>query len=183
MDSMASNQVWNLVELPNGVKAIGYKWVFKTKKDSQEKIKRHKERLFSIGFTQNEGINYIETFSPLILTELHQMDVKMTFLNGDIEEEVYMKQPKEFSSSVGEYLVYKLNKSIYRLKQASRWWYLKFHKVISSFGFEENIMDNCIYLKASGSKICFLVLHVDDILLSTNNKGLLYEVKQFLSEF
>ena len=68
------------------------------------------------------------------------------------------------------------------MKQASRQWYLKFHDVISSFGFMENIMDQCIYHKVSGSKICFLVLYVYDILLATNDKGLLHEVKQFLFE-
>ena len=114
--------------------------------------------------------------------DLHQMDVKTTFLNGNLEEEVYMKQPEAFSSSEGEHLVCKLKKSIYRLKQASRQWYLKFHEVITSFSFEENIMDQCIYQKVSGSKICFVVLYVDDILLATNDKGLLYEVKQFLSK-
>ena len=93
-----------------------------------------------------------------------------------------MKQPEGFSSSGGEHLVCKLKKSIYGLKQASRQWYLKFHDVISSFGFVENITDQCIYQKVSGSKICFLVLYVDDILLATNDKGLPHEVKQFLFE-
>ena len=110
------------------------------------------------------------------------MNVKTTFLNGDLEEEVYMKQPEGFSSNDGEHLVCRLRKSIYGLKQASRQWYLKFHDVISSFDFEENIMDQCIYHKVSGSKICFFILYVDDILLATNDKGLLYEVKQFLSK-
>ena len=73
--------------------------------------------------------------------DLHQMDVKTTFLNGNLEEEVYMKQPEGFSSSEGEHLVCKLKKSINGLKQASRHWYLKFHETITSFGFEENIMD------------------------------------------
>ena len=114
--------------------------------------------------------------------ELQQMDVEMTFLNGNLEEEVYMKQPKRFSSSGGEHLVCKFKKSIYGLKQASRQWYLKFHDVISSFGFVENIMDQCIYQKVSGSKICFLILYVNEILLATNDKGLLHEVKQFLSK-
>ena len=197
MNSMKSNGVWDLVELPNGVKAIGCKWVFKTKKDSLGNIERYKARLVAKGFTQKEGIDYTETFSPvskkdslrIILAlvahfdlELQQMDVKTAFLNGDLEEEVYMKQPEGFPSSDGEQLVCKLKKSIYGLKQASRQWYLKFHNVISSFGFVENIMDQCIYQKVSGSKICFLVLYVDDILLATNDKGLLHEVKQFLSK-
>jgi len=95
--------------------------------------------------------------------ELQKMDVKTTFLNGDLEEEVYMKQPEGFSSSGCEYLIYKLKKSIYGLKQASHQWYLKFHGIISSFGFDENPMDQCIYHKVSKSKICFLVLYVDDI--------------------
>ena len=131
MDSMASNQVWDLVELPVGVKAIGCRWVFKTKKDSEGNIERHKARLVAKGFTQREGIDYRKTFSPVskkdslrvILAlvayfdlEMHQMDVKTAFLNGDLEEEVYMKQPEGFLSSVGEHLVCKLNKSIYGLK-------------------------------------------------------------------
>jgi transposase InsO family protein len=197
MNSMKSNGVWDLVELPIGVKAIGCKWVFKTKKDSLGNIERYKARLVAKGFTQKEGIDYTKTFSPvskkdslrIILAlvahfdlELQQMDVKTAFLNGDLEEEVYMKQPEGFPSSDGEHLVCKLKKSIYGLKQASRQWYLKFHNVISSFGFVENIMDQCIYQKVSGSKICFLVLYVDDILLATNDKGLLHEVKQFLSK-
>ncbi|KAL0313499.1 UNVERIFIED_CONTAM: Retrovirus-related Pol polyprotein from transposon TNT 1-94 [Sesamum radiatum] len=151
MNSIAFNEVWDLVELPDGFKAIGCKWVFKTKKDSLGNIERHKARLVAKGFTQREGIDYTETFSPVSKKDslrtimelvahfdmnLHQMDVKTTFLNGELEEEVYMKQPEGFSSS------------------------------------NENIMDQCIYQKVSGSKTCFLVLYVDDILLATNDKGL-----------
>ena len=97
------------------------------------------------------------------------MDVKTAFLNGDLEEEVYMKQVEGFSSSNGEHIVCKLKKSIYGLKQASHQWYFKFHNVISSFDFVENIMDQCMYHKISESKICFLVLYVDDILLASND--------------
>ena len=114
--------------------------------------------------------------------QLQQMDVKTTFFNDDLEEEVYMKQLERFSSSDGEHLVCKLKKSIYGLKQSSNQQYLKFHDVIFSFGFVENIMDQYIQQKVSGSKIYFLILYVDDILLVTNDKGLLHEVKQFLYE-
>ena len=160
MNFMASNQVWDLVELPDGIKAIGCKWVFKTKKDSLGNIERHKARLVAKGFNQREGIDYTETFSPvskkdslrIIMAlvahfdfDLHQMDVKTIFLNGNLEEEVYMKQPEGFSSSEGEHSICKLKKSIYGLKQAYRQWYLKFQEVITSFSFEEMIMDQCIY--------------------------------------
>ena len=197
MNSMTSNRVWDLVELHNGVKVVECKWVFKTKKDLLGNIERHKARLVAKGFTQRERINYTETFSlvskknslRIIMAlvahfdfDLHQMDVKTTFLNDNLEEEVYMKQPEGFFSSEGEHLVCKLKKSIYGLKQAFRQWYLKFHEVITSFGFEENIMDQCIYQKVSESKIYFLLLYVDDILFAANDKGLLYEVKQFLSK-
>ena len=156
MSYMRCNDVWDLVEFPNGTKAISCKWDFKTKKYSLGNIERYKVKLVAKGFTQKEGIDYTETFSPIskkdslciILAlvahfdlELQQMDVKTAFLNGELDKEVYMKQPEGFTSSDGEQLVCKLKKSIYGLKQASRQWYLKFHNVISSFGFIENVMD------------------------------------------
>ncbi|GAB2295052.1 hypothetical protein Dimus_038333 [Dionaea muscipula] len=114
--------------------------------------------------------------------ELHQMDVKTAFLNGDLEEEVYMDQLEGFSVEGKGHMVCKLKKSIYGFKQASRQWYFKFNSIITSFGFEENLFDKCIYQKISGSKFIFLVLYVDNILLATNDLGLLYETKIYLSK-
>ena len=111
LNSMANNQVWDLLELPEGFRAVGCKWVYKTKTDASGNIERYKARLVTKDFLQNEGIDYHDTFSPvskkdslrIILAlvahfdlELHQMDVKMAFLNGELEEEVYMTQPKGF---------------------------------------------------------------------------------------
>ncbi|CAL2256677.1 unnamed protein product [Prunus armeniaca] len=195
LDSMENNQVWDLVELPEGVKPIGCKWVFKTKKDSMGNIERFKARLVAKGFTQKEGIDYSETFSPVSTKDafriimaltaqydlfLHQMDVKTAFLNGRLDEEIYMVQPEGFIKEGEEHLVCKLKKSIYGLKQASRQWYLRFDEVVSSQGFTENPVDECIYLKFSGSNFIFLVLYVDDILLATNNLSML-AAKFFLS--
>ncbi|CAL9026013.1 unnamed protein product, partial [Prunus brigantina] len=197
LKSMKQNEVWDLVELPEGCKQVGCKWVFKTKCDSNGNIERYKARLVAKGFTQKEGIDYKETFSPvskkdslrIIMAlvahydlELHQMDVKTAFLNGSLEEEVYMDQPEGFSLKGKEHMVCKLKKSIYGLKQASRQWYLKFNDIVISFGFKENIVDRCIYLKVSGSKFMFLILYVDDILLASSDLGLLHETKKFLSK-
>ncbi|RVW97188.1 Retrovirus-related Pol polyprotein from transposon TNT 1-94 [Vitis vinifera] len=168
MKSMKDNGVWDLEELPKVAK----------------------------GFTQKEGIDYKETFSPvsskdsfrIIMAlvahydlELHQMDVKTAFLNGNIDETIYMVQPENFESKDSKQLVCRLKRSIYGLKQASRQWYRKFDQVITSFGFKENTVDQCIYLKFSGSKFIILVLYVDDILLASSDVRLLHETKRFLS--
>ena len=186
--SMKDNDVWNLVPLHESVKFIGCKWIFKTKRDSKGDVERFKARLVAKGYTQKEGIDSKETLSPVsskdsfrtIMAlvahfdlELHQMDVKTAFLNGDIDETIYIVQPKNFVLGDTKKMVCKLKKSIYGLKQASRQWYYKFHQVIILFGFEMNMVDDCIYHKFSGSKHIYLVLYVDDILLAINDIGLI----------
>ena len=111
MKSMSSNGGWDLEDIPKGTKTVGCKWVYKIKRDSRGNVERFKARLVAKGFTQKEGIDYNETFSPvscknsfkIIMAlvahydlELHQMDVKTAFLNGDLYESVYMAQPKGF---------------------------------------------------------------------------------------
>ncbi|RVW93740.1 Retrovirus-related Pol polyprotein from transposon TNT 1-94 [Vitis vinifera] len=113
--------------------------------------------------------------------ELHQMDVKTAFFNGNIDETIYMVQPENFESNDSKQLVCKLKRSIYGLKRASRQWYRKFDQVITSFSFKENTIDQCIYLKFSGSRFIILVLYVDDILLASSDMELLHETKRFLS--
>ncbi|KAM1133510.1 hypothetical protein ACFX19_043460 [Malus domestica] len=198
LESMEKNRVWSLVSKPTGTtKIIGCKWVFKTKRDSQGNIDKHKARLVAKGFTQREGIDYNETFSPvstkdsmriiLALTshfdlELHQMDVKTAFLNGELEEDIYMQQAPGFVERGKETMVCKLNKSIYGLKQASRQWNRKFDQVMAASGFQENKLDECIYLKVLGAKVIFLVLYVDDILLASSDMSLLQATKSMLTQ-
>ncbi|RVX15068.1 Retrovirus-related Pol polyprotein from transposon TNT 1-94 [Vitis vinifera] len=168
-----------------------------TKRDAKGNIECFKAKLVAKGFTQKEGIDYRDTFSPvskkdslkIIMAlvahfdlELHQMDVKTTFLNGNLDEDIYMEQPEGFAKKGNEHLVCKLKKSIYGLKQASRQWCIKFNNTITSFGFKENTVDQCIYLKISGSKFIFLILYVDDILLASSDLGLLRETKEHLSK-
>jgi hypothetical protein len=135
MKSMNSNGVWDLEETPKGAKTVGCKWVYKIKRDSKGNVERFKARLVAKGFTQREGIDYNETFSPVSCNdffriimalvayydlELHQIVVKMTFLNGDPYECVYMAQLKDFVMEGKERMGCRLKKSIYGLKQASR---------------------------------------------------------------
>jgi len=148
------------------------------------------------GFTQREGIDYNETFSPISCKdsfkiimalvahydlELHLMDVKTAFLNGDLYESVYMAQPKSFVMEGKERMGCHLKKSINGLQQASRQWHLKFDETIGKFGFKENEEDNCIYAKFKSGKFIFLILYVDDILLASSDVSLLLETKKLLS--
>ena len=195
--SMDRNQVWDNVELPSGKRPIGCKWIYKTKLNPDGSIERYKARLVAKGFTQREGIDYYETYAPvsskdslrIVMAlvahfdlELHQMDVKTAFLNGELNEEVYMQQPQGFEIKGKEHMVCKLKRSIYGLKQASRQWYFKFNEVIMKYGFKENIVDQCIYLKKGGSAWILLVLYVDDLLLASTNLSLLTETKNLLSQ-
>jgi hypothetical protein len=196
MKSMSSNKVWDLETISKGAKTVGCKWVYKTKHDPKENIERFKARLVVKDFLQREGIDYNETFSPISCKdsfriimalvahynlEVHQMYVKMVFLNGDLEGNINMAQPKGFVVEGKERMGCCLKKSIYGLKQASRQWYLKFDSLIRKFGFKENIEDNCVYAKFKNEKYIFLILYVDDILLASSDVNLLLEMKKFLS--
>ena len=196
MDSMYDNQVWNLVDLPKGAKSVGCKWVFKKKTDMEGNIVTYKARLVAKGFTQRQGVDYEETFSPVAMIksirillaiaayydyEVWQMDVKTAFLNGNLQEDVYMTQPEGFTSK-DQTKVCKLNRSIYGLKQASRSWNIRFDETIKEFGFSQNLDEACVYKKEDGNSRIFLVLYVDDILLMGNDKSALQEVKDWLSQ-
>ena len=196
MGSMYDNKVWTLVDLPDSRKAVENKWIFKRKTDADGNITVYKARLVAKGFRQIQGVDYDETFSPVAKLksvriflaiaaffdyEIWQMDVKTAFLNGDIEEELYMVQPKGFVDPKNADKVCKLQRSIYGLKQASRSWNRRFDKVIKDFGFIQCHGEACIYKKVSGSSVAFLILYVDDILLIGNDIELLSSVKGYLN--
>ncbi|GKC65837.1 retrotransposon protein, putative, ty1-copia subclass, partial [Tanacetum coccineum] len=197
MQSMKDNQVWNLVDLPPNCKTVGSKWLFKKKTDMDGNIHTYKARLVAKGFTQTYEVDYEETFSPVadikairILIaiaayydyEIWQMDVKTTFLNGRLNEDVYMVQPEGFVNPKHPGRVCKLQRSIYGLKQASRSWNKRFDEEIKRYGFTQNPNEPCVYKKASGSIIVFLILYVDDILLMGNNIPMLQDVKSWLGK-
>ena len=197
IQSMYDNQVWNLIDLPEGTKTIGCKWVFKKKTDMDGKVHTYKARLVAKGFKQTHGIDYDETFSPVAMLksiriliviaayhdyEIWQMDVKTAFLNGNLLEDVYMTQPEGFVQPKNSGNVCKLQRSIYGLKQASWSWNLRFDESVKGFGFVKNEDEPCVYKKISGSVIVFLVLYVDDILLIGNDIPTLQSVKSWLGK-
>ncbi|GJX60580.1 retrotransposon protein, putative, ty1-copia subclass [Tanacetum coccineum] len=154
-----------------------------------------KARLVAKGFTQTYGVDYGETFSlvagirsiRILLAiaafyeyEIWQMDVKTAFLNGHLSKDIYMVQPERFVDPNHPNKVCKLQRSIYGLKQASRSWNKRFDEEIKKIGFTQNPDEPCVYLKASGSNVAFLVLYVDDILLMGNSIAMLQEVKYWL---
>lgn len=151
MKSQKSNNVWKLTALPPGKKAIGSKWVYRVKTGGDGSIERYKARLVAQGFTQHYGSDYDETFCPVVRHEslrtrtalstqnglqLHQIDVTTAFLNGSLEEEDYMQQPKGFVKSGEEHLVCKFNKSIYGLKQSPRCWSTTLDTQLRKMGFK-----------------------------------------------
>nr|GEY18648.1 putative retrotransposon protein [Tanacetum cinerariifolium] len=197
MQSMKDNEVCVLVKLPPNGKTIGSKWLFKKKTGMDRNVHIYKARLVTKGYTQTLGIDYEETFSPVadirairILIaiaayydyEIWQMDVKTAFLNGYLNEEVYMEQPEGFVNPKYPNRVCKLKCSIYGLKQALRQWNKRFDDEIKKFGFTQNRDDPCVYIKASVGNITFLILYVDDILIMGNSIPMLQSVETYLGK-
>ncbi|GMJ10230.1 hypothetical protein HRI_004692200 [Hibiscus trionum] len=197
LQAMEANHTWTVVPLPEGKQAIDCKWVFRIKYKADGTIERHKARLVAKGFTQVEGIDYVDTFSPvakmtsfkLLLAlaamndwHLLQLDVHNAFLNGTLTEEVYMKLPLGYSSSVEPNSVCRLNKSIYGLKQAFRQWFITFSQVVLKFGFVQSPSDHSLFTKGSGDNFIALLVYVDDIVLAGKDLGQLASVKEFLQQ-
>jgi hypothetical protein len=160
---------------------VSSKWIFKIKHVADGSIEKNKARFVSRGFSQKEGIDYEETFSPVsrytsIRTiidlaankkwNLHQMDVKTTFLNGVIEEEVYIEQPQGFEVQYMKNHVCKLKKDLYGLKQAPRAWYGRIDSFPTSLGFTKSKDDSNLYFKVMNDDPIILLLYVDDLFLT-----------------
>jgi hypothetical protein len=196
MHSIMSNGTWEVVERPYGCKPIGYKWVFKKKLRPDGIIEKYKARLVAKGYTQ-KGEDLFDPYSPVarltmvrVLLSLaascgllvHQMDVKTTFLNGELEEEIYMDQPDGFLTKGQEGMVCRLMKSLYGLKQAPKQWHEKFDQTLTSVGFVVNEADKCVYYRYGKGERVILCLYVDDILIFGTNINVIKEVKYFLSQ-
>jgi hypothetical protein len=195
MKSLISNNTWELAELPVGKKALHNKWVYRVKEEHNGS-KRHKARLVVKGFQQKEGIDYTDIFSPVVKLNtirsvlsivaaeglhLEQLDVKTAFLHGDLDEEIYMKQPEGFSVKEKEKLVCRLTKSLYGLKQAPRQWYKKFDGFMQRHGYNKCNADHCCYFKRFESSYIILLLYVDDMLVAGPDMDEIKKLKKQLS--
>jgi hypothetical protein len=196
MDSIMSNATWEVIERSYGCKPIRSKWMFKKNLRPHGTIGRYKEMLVIKGYSQKEGKDFFDTYSHVArLTTIrgllslaashgllvHQMDVKTTFLNGELDEKIYMKQPAGFVANCQEGMVCKLLKSLYCLKQAPKQWHEKFDRILTFVGFVVNKADKCVYYWYGGGEGVILFLYVDDILILGTSLDVIKETKDFLS--
>ena len=186
---------WTLADLPEGKKAIGCKWVYKVKHNSDGSVGRYKARLVAKGYAQEYGIDFEETFSPVakmatvrtviaLATHskwaMHQMDVKNAFLNGDLIEEVYMVQPPGYEDPNQPMKVCKLQKALYGLKQAPRAWYGRINAFLQNIGFKTCQADSSLYAYVQGEYIVLLIIYVDDLILTGSSDMLIQDIKSKL---
>lgn len=180
VDAINENDTWDLVSLPVGRKTVGCKWVYKVKNGLDGQV-RFKARLVAQGYSQKFGEDYNEVFAPVVKQtvlrcflavatlkkmEVLHIDVKNAFLNGELLDDVYMKQPLGFEVKNKSKKVYKLKKSLYGLKQSARCWNEKLHSTLLKLGFRRGQADPCIYNKQEGELFIFILLYVDDMLVA-----------------
>jgi len=196
IQALRANRTWTLAPFHPSMNVVDSWWVYKIKRRSDGSIERYKVCLVARGFTQQEGIDYSETFSPVIKQatvrlvfsiavscgwKIHQLDIHNAFLNGVLDEEVYMKQPPGFVDSALPSHVCRLHKSLYGLKQAPRAWYTRLNDFLLSIGFRASKVDTSLFIFSVGADICYLLVYVDDILLTGSNSLLLQHLIQLLS--
>jgi hypothetical protein len=197
MESLEKNSVWELVPKPKDRKIVGCKWVFRKKEGIHEnEAPKFKARLVAKGYSQKEGVDYNEIFSPVVKhtsirvllalvaqydMELEQLDVKTAFLHGDLEEVIYMAQPEGFKEAGNENLVCRLKKSLYGLKQSPRQWYKRFDSYMLKIGYKRSEYDCCVYSHVfNDGTIILLMLYVDDMLIACRDMSKINELKRLL---
>ena len=185
MTSIEASGTWRLVEPPARTRPIGLKWVFKTKKDAAGIVTKHKARLVAKGYIQRQGIDFDEVFAPVARLEsvrlllahaacqgwaVHHMDVKSAFLNGVLQEEVYVEQPPGFVLRGHENKVLHLVKALYGLRQAPRAWYAKLDESLIGLGFRRSASEHVVYLRGTGARRLVVGVYVDDLIIAGGNQ-------------
>ena len=194
--ALKDNKTWVLVPRPPNTNIIRCMWLFRHKYNANGTLQRYKARLVVNGKSQQVGVDCDETFSPVVKPTtirtvlslavsrgwpLHQLDVKNAFLHGDLHETVYMFQPPGFTDHHYPNHVCLLKKSLYGLKQAPRAWYDRFATYITKCGFRSTISDTSLFVYKNGSKMAYLLLYVDDIILTASDTTLLHKIIRSLS--
>ncbi|KAK0607717.1 hypothetical protein LWI29_019074 [Acer saccharum] len=194
--ALEKHKTWELVDLPDNKEVVGLKWVYKTKYKSDGSIQKYKARLVAKGYMQREGIDFEETFALVarfdtIRTVLalaahnkwcvYQFDVKSAFLNGVLDEEVYVQQPQGYEIAGEENKVYKLKKTLYGLKQAPKAWCDLINGHFKLHGFHTSESEPTLYVKLRGNdEILIVCLYVDDLIYTSNSAALIAEFKNFM---
>jgi hypothetical protein len=186
--TLLANHTWDLVPCPPGTNMVTDKWLFRHKLTSDGSLDRYKARWVLRSFTQRPEVDYDETFSPVVkfataravlslalsrAWAIHQLDVKNAFLHGTLTETVYCYQPTGFVDADRPDLVCRLNRSLYGLKQASRAWYSHFASYLASIGFVEAKSDTFLFIYRRDNDTVYLLLYIDDIVLTASNADLL----------
>ena len=194
-DALIHNRTWSLVPRPTGANVVSGKWIFKHKFSSDGGLAYYKARWVVRGFSQQPGVDFDETFSPVIKPAMirvvlsiavsrswpiHQLDVKNTFLHGNLDEVVYCEQPPGFIDSARPQHVCQLHKSLYGLKQAPRAWYQRFAHYAHCLGFVASQCDVSMFVLQRGDELAYLLLYVDDIILTASSASLLQHVTDLL---
>ncbi|GJR67491.1 retrovirus-related pol polyprotein from transposon TNT 1-94 [Tanacetum coccineum] len=192
-------EVWELVPRPIYVMVIALKWIYKVKLDEYGDVLKNKARLVAKGYRQEEGIDFEESFAPVARIEairifianaatknmiIYQMDVKTAFLNGDLQEEVFVSQPEGFEDQDNPTHVYRLKKALYGLKQAPRAWYDTLSKFLLANNFFKGAVDPTLFTRKSGKHILLVQIYVDDIIFaSTDHNACHIFSKEMSSKF
>ena len=195
IDSLRRNSTWELVPRSQATNVLTSKWVFKVKDipgSGNQLMQKAKARLVARGFQQVQGVDYSETYAPVVKftsirallatvaahdLELHQMDVVTAFLNGDVDEDIYMEQPSGCVDPSKPEHVCKLNKALYGLKQSPRQWYFKIHSYLTELGYISSPNDPCLYVKKTETEFIALALYVDDLLLAGSSVERIQQLK------
>lgn len=196
MQSLRENDTFTLTSLPEGKEAVGGRWVYAIKNDVDGSNK-YKARYVAKGYSQKMGVNYEETFSPTanltsirVLMQkaaqdnliLHQMDVKTAYLHAPLDYEIFIEQPEGFEVETRKNLVYKLNKSLYGLKQSGRNWNRMFDEHLCENGFKQNAADHCVYVREGANEKVIIIIWVDDVIIAASDENALKVVKEMLKE-
>lgn len=194
--NLMRNDTWELVNLPKNRKALKSRWVFNIKRDKNGEVDKFKARLVAKGCSQKYGIDFQETFSPVVRyssirillalaveygLEIHQMDVVSAYLNGELKDEIYMQQPENFVDAKSPEKVCKLKKGLYGLKQSGREWNHKLDKILKSIGFRQSSEDSCIYILKTQNGYVIIAVFVDDLLILGTSRKIIEDVKQKIS--